>query len=202
MEKRKLPRGRYFLWLDPYSTPVRLYNQGALSQHECTAQRPKSKSCSTLPVLTRTFARTCINWWHTFINSWNGVSFLRLSHLQTTFDYHIQTDASGSWGCGAFFSTQWFQFPWSTEWSTENIMAKELVPIVVSCAIWGPILARKRTEFHEEFQCDNQSLVSAINKGSAKDSTVMHLLRCLWFFTALFNIDIMTTHIAGAIASR
>ena len=137
--------------------------------------------------------RSDLHWWHTFINSWNGVSFLRLAHLQTTFDYHIQTDASGSWGCGAFFSTQWFQFPWSTEWSTENIMAKELVPIVVSCAIWGPILARKRTEF----QCDNQSLVSAINKGSAKDSTVMHLLRCLWFFTALFDIAIMATHIAG-----
>ena len=72
-------------------------------------------------------------------------------------------------------------------------MAKELVPILVSCAIWGPILARKRTEF----QCDNQSLVSAINKGSAKDSTVMHLLRCLWFFAALFDIDIMATYIAG-----
>ena len=39
---------------------------------------------------------TCLNqdflsnlhWWHTFINSWNGVSFLRLAHLQTTFDCH------------------------------------------------------------------------------------------------------------------
>ena len=72
-------------------------------------------------------------------------------------------------------------------------MAKELVPIIVSCAIWGPILARKQTEL----QCNNQSLVSAINKCSAKDSTVMHLLRCLWFFTALFDIDIMATHIAG-----
>ena len=90
----------------------------------------------------------------------------------------------------SLFSTQWFQFPWSTE----NIMAKELVPIAVSCAIWGPILARKRTEL----QCDNQSLVSTINKGSAKDSTVMHLLHCLWFFTALFNIDdIKATHTAG-----
>ena len=93
----------------------------------------------------------------------------------------------------SFFSTQWFQFPWSTEWFTENIITKELVPIFVSCAIWGPILARKQTEL----QCNNQSLVSVINRGSAKDSTVMHLLRCLWFFTALFDIDIMATHIAG-----
>ena len=58
--KKKLPRGRYFLWLDPYSTPGRLYNQGALSQHECTTQRLKSKSYSISPISTRTFARTCI----------------------------------------------------------------------------------------------------------------------------------------------
>ena len=41
------------------------------------------------------------------------------------------------------------------------------------------------------------SLVTAINKGSAKDSTIMHLLCCLWFFTALFDINIKATHIAG-----
>ena len=72
-------------------------------------------------------------------------------------------------------------------------MAKELVPIVISCAVWGPTIARKRTQF----QCDNMSLVTAINKGSAKDLIVMQLLRCLWFFKALFNIDITATHIAG-----
>ena len=66
------------------------------------------------------------------------------------------------------------------------IMAKELVPIVVSCAVWGPLLSKKHTEFH----CDNQSLVDAINKDSSKDEMVMHLLRCLWFFTAIFNIRI------------
>ena len=72
-------------------------------------------------------------------------------------------------------------------------MAKELVPIIISCAIWGQNLAKKRVEF----QCDNHSLVIAINKGTTKDTLVMHLLRCLWFFTALFDIDITATHIAG-----
>ena len=137
--------------------------------------------------------RSDLHWWYTFINNWNGLSFLRLAQHQPTFDYQIQTDASGAWGCGAFFGSQWFQLPWPAEWSTVGIMAKELVPIVISCAIWGPSLTRKRTEF----QCDNMSLVTAINKGSAKDTMVMHLLRCLWFFTALFDIDIKATHIPG-----
>ena len=124
---------------------------------------------------------------------WNSLSFLCLAQHQPTFNYQIQTDALDSWGCGALFNNQWFQLPWSAEWSTVSIMAKELVPIVISCAIWGPTLTRKRTEL----QCDSMSLVTAINKGYAKNSTVMHLLCRLWFFTALFNIDIKATHKAG-----
>ena len=72
-------------------------------------------------------------------------------------------------------------------------MAKELVPIVFSYAIWAPLLARS----HTEFQCDNLSLVEAINKGNSKDPMVMHLLRCLWFLQALFNIAIIASHITG-----
>jgi len=36
--------------------------------------------------------------------------------------------------------------------------------------------------------------VAAINKGS-KEETMMHLIRCLWFFTAVFDIYITVTHI-------
>jgi len=72
-------------------------------------------------------------------------------------------------------------------------MAKKLVSIVSSCAIWGPLLAKKTTVF----QCDNRSLVEAINKSSSKDLMVMHLLRSLWFFTAIFDMQLIATHIAG-----
>ena len=60
-------------------------------------------------------------------------------------------------------------------------MAKEMVPIVVGCAVWGPVFLHKSVEFHR----DNLGLVAAINKGSSSDKTMMHLIRCLWFFTAL-----------------
>ena len=142
--------------------------------------------------LTKDF-RSDLQWWYVFINSWNGISFLESIHSRTTADYYIATDASGSWGCGGCFKEHWFQYAWPTGWSSVNIMAKELVPIVISCAMWGPLLSKKHTEFH----CDNQSLVDAINKGSSKDEMVMHLLRCLWFFTAIFNIRITATHIPG-----
>ena len=81
----------------------------------------------------------------------------------------------------------------SIPWLPCNIMAKELVPIIFSCGVWGHHLARNRVLF----QCDNYSLVAAINKGSFKDPLIMHLLRCLWLFVALYDIDIVAKHIAG-----
>ena len=101
----------------------------------------------------------------------------------------------GSWGCGAFFHPHWFQYAWPAEWAPINIMAKELVPISISCAVCPPppLLAHKQPQF----QCDNQSLVSAINKGSSKDNMVMHLLRCLWFIITSFDIHITASHLPG-----
>ena len=71
----------------------------------------------------------------------------------------------------------------------------ELVPIVLSCTIWGPLLPRKILEF----KCDNQGLVSAINKGSSKEPVVMHLLRYLSFFSAFFEITMTAARIPGAL---
>jgi len=73
-------------------------------------------------------------------------------------------------------------------------MVKELLPIVLSCATWGPLLARHKVLF----QCDNSSVVAALQKGSAHNSMVMHLLRCLWFFVAHYDIVLLPEHIAGA----
>ena len=152
----------------------------------------KLKELSHYTRLNKDF-RSDLRWWHIFISHWNGLSFFRHSSHNATADKSIHTDASGSWGCGGCLDTYWFQHAWSEEWTTINIMAKELVPIVLSCAVWGPLLTKKTTVF----QCDNRSVVDAINKGSSKDAMVMHLLRCLWFFTAIFDIQIIVKHIPG-----
>ena len=51
--------------------------------------------------------RSDVYWWHTFLNNWNGLSFLQHMSTVNPPDYHIQTDASGGWGCGAFFEGRW-----------------------------------------------------------------------------------------------
>jgi len=85
---------------------------------------------------------------------------------------HIYTDASGLWDCGACFSTQWLQWQCPSEWFAISIMAKELVPIVLSCAVWGPQL----TGHIVLFRCDNSGVVISLNKGTANESNVMHLM--------------------------
>jgi len=74
-------------------------------------------------------------------------------------------------------------------------MAKELVSIVLSCAVWNKTLSRHNIEF----RCDNLGVVEAVKKGSSKDSATMHLLQCLWFLTALCDIHVTISHIPGAI---
>ena len=54
--------------------------------------------------------RSDLMWCHTFLQSWNGLSMLRHPALRTASDLSIQTDALGSWGCGAVFNTQWLQW--------------------------------------------------------------------------------------------
>ena len=135
--------------------------------------------------------RSDLYWWHTFLITWNGYSLLR--SITAKPDFCIQTDASGSWGCGAYFNGKWFQLQWERSWQQIGIMAKELFPIVLSTAVWASSLARHKVLYH----CDNSSVVAAICKGSARDATVMQLLRSLWFFTAHYDIDLACTHIAG-----
>ena len=137
--------------------------------------------------------RSDLCWWHLFANDWNGCSFLRVVCEEPHPQFTIQTDASGSWGCGAFFQGDWLQWQWPDEWAPIPIMAKELVPILLSSAVWGTQLAHTRVLF----QCDNTGVVAAVKKGSSKDNRVMHLLRCLWFFTAYYDISITIEHIAG-----
>ena len=132
-------------------------------------------------------ARADIVWCHTFVREWNGIS-----NIAPTEPTHlIYSDASGSWGCGAYWLNHWFQIEWESSW---HIAAKELVPIVVAAAIWGRHWRGSRICCY----CDNSAVVFAINKGSAQDPQLMRLLCSLFFFSAAHNFTISACHIAGS----
>jgi len=76
-----------------------------------------------------------------------------------------------------------------------DIMAKKLVLIVLSCAVWGAVLSG----YGVEFKCENQSMADSISKGFSKEPVTMHLLRCLWFFSVYFNTKVTDSHIPAII---
>ena len=49
-------------------------------------------------------------------------------------DIVLTSDASGRWGCGAFWNTFWFQFEWSEALRSLHITNKELIPIALAAA--------------------------------------------------------------------
>ena len=96
----------------------------------------------------------------------------------------VTSDASGQWRCGASSGPNWFILEWAGPISDIHITVKELVPIVVAGALWGPtwqgatVLAR----------CDNNmAVVSIINQ----------VLRCLALISAKFNFHTVAEHVRG-----
>lgn len=131
-----------------------------------------------------------LHWWACFLPTWNGRSIFPPKQASHSF----WSDASGSWGCGAFSHTlDWFQVQWPESWQHCHIAAKEMIPVVIAVAIWGPTWSCSTI-----MACsDNMAVVCALVAGTARDPLLMHLLRCMHFFGAHFRIKVQAQHIAG-----
>ena len=121
------------------------------------------------------------------METWNGVSVLPSPYSFT----HIASDASGSWGCGALCNNQCFQLQWPTSCRDKHISFKELIPIVLAVMVWG----------HEwcgsaiHCQCNNQEVVCTLASHYSRKTDLMHLLRCLFFFEAIYRLTITASRI-------
>ena len=138
-------------------------------------------------------ARSDILWWAQFITHWNGLSMMQKARRSNP-DVILTSDASGSWGCGAFYADSWFQLQWPAALLDSHITVKELLPIVIAAGIWGAQWANKFVLC----RCDNEAVVHIINTGTSKDPTVMCLMRCLYFITAKFDMTLSAVHLAGS----
>ena len=49
-----------------------------------------------------------------------------------------------------------------------------------------------------ECKCDNNTVVMVIKHGYTKEKHMAHLLWCLFFLEAKFNVTLVTTHVPGA----
>ena len=133
-----------------------------------------------------------LQWWASFLPKWNGRSIMpphAPSHMVTS-------DDSGSWGYGAVMENgNWFQVQWPGPWMEIAIAAKEMVPVVISAAVWGVQWAKCRVLVRS----DNMAVVYCLTTGSARDPLLMHLLCCLYYITASYQIDIVARHVPGVL---
>ena len=137
-------------------------------------------------------ARSDIQRWWGFAESWNGVSMLFRQDTENP-QVIVTSDASGSWGCGAYCNGSWFQFRWPPGMEAIHIMVKELIPVVMAAAVWGHEWSGRSVCI----QCDNAAVVAIVNSGTSRDQDAMHLMRCLAFIMAKFNFLLVASHIRG-----
>ena len=136
-------------------------------------------------------ARADLAWWDCFLQDWHGASFIIPND---SLSLHIHTDASGTFGGGALSSDgRWLQVQWPESWSEVDISIKEMVPIVVAAAMWGRSWHQHRVFFHS----DNAAVVAIIQKRSAKQPAMLHLLRCLYFYAAFYQFSYSAHHVPG-----
>ena len=144
---------------------------------------------SLLPIRLNAAFRADLAWWRMFVDRWNGVLFLLLpAHLPTV---EMTSDASGSWGCGAWHSHACFQVQWDQSSCALSIAEKELIPIILGCVAWGHHWRGHRVVFH----CDNQVVVSCLHSRTSRHKGIMHLVRCLVFVEATLGFCLVPVYI-------
>jgi len=99
-------------------------------------------------------ARADITWWYLFAAHWNGIFMLWDSYTHQP-GFTVFSNASGSWGCGAFWNTQWFYLHWFLHFWPQSIAVKELVPVIVAAALLGSQWIR----YLIQFSVDNMNVV-------------------------------------------
>ena len=89
----------------------------------------------------------------------------------------------------------WFQVPWPADWQSVDISVKELVPVTIAAAMWGPQWSGKRICFHS----DNMAVVAVLQRRSAKSPPLVHLLRCMALFSAYYGFYFTSRHVPGVL---
>lgn len=64
-----------------------------------------------------------------------------------------------------WWDTHWIQWRWNTGAQEWDIAPKELLPILLACAVWGRQWSGKKIICH----CDNMAVVEVMNSGYSKD---------------------------------
>ena len=138
--------------------------------------------------------RVDLAWWLLQCEKWSSTSASQFLLLEQP-AHHLYTDASGSWGCGAWSLLHWLQTLWQGKLQGASIALKELVPVVLAAAVWD----HHWTGSHVMRHSDNSVVLAQVNRVHAQDPLAAHLLHCLAFFQAQTDFRLWAVHVSGCL---
>ena len=170
-------------------------------QHAATVIRPGRSFCRRAINLLKgtkhqyyihlnTQFRADMLWWKSFADCWNGSSLIISTSSKIV---SFTSDASGSWGCGAWHGNRWFQLQWDSHCRLLHIAAKELIPVIITAVVWGKEWRGCRVVANS----DNSAVVEVLNSRCCQDQALMQMLRCLFFIEAKGQFYIEAKHVPG-----
>ena len=105
---------------------------------------------------------------------------------------HIYLDACLT-GLGGCFQNIVYTIPLPLRFENYSIVHLERLNIVVALKIWGTMWRDARIQIH----CDNLAVVQVLNSGGSRDLILSTCAHIIWLLSALYNITIQFSHIAG-----
>ena len=140
-------------------------------------------------------ARADLQWWAEFLPRWSG-TFPLLHPDDRDTDAILYTDSSRR-GMGACYGGRWWAFPWPAaldETSAPSMTFLELIPLLVSCLVWGGAWRGKRVRVFS----DNMGVVGCVGRGWSGDHRIMALVRHLLFSAACHGCVLSVAYVPTA----
>ena len=82
-------------------------------------------------------------------------------------EIQLYTDASGSFGCGTWWDSEWLELQWPPGLEEWSVPWKELLPIALASMVWGCQWKGRRIVAY----CDNEAVVEMLGRDIAGSRT-------------------------------
>jgi len=130
--------------------------------------------------------------WQSFLKNYNGITIIKKQITADSGFLHLYSDASKT-GFGATYGSHWIEGTWPPLWRALDIMVLELYPIFLIISSFAQKLQNSTIMFH----CDNEPIVTILNKQTSKHPVVMHIVRPFVLLLLQNNIHFTAKHISG-----
>ena len=123
-----------------------------------------------------------LNWFNTFLKSYNGVTF----YYQLKIQHAIHLDACLT-DLGGCYNNMIYTIPIPEGHKDYNINHLGMINIMVAIKIWDTCWSKQCVEI----LCDNLPVVEVIKTGKARYQTLATCARNIWLLSAIYNIELI-----------